>query len=901
MVMILSRRSFLSVFKGASILIFPAVLLLVPAHGQSGFISIDCGTPDGSSYTDGTTGISYVSDTNFTQTGVNRNVSPEYKFQTKIQQFWNVQSFPEGTRNCYILKPMQGKNKRYLIRARFMYGNYDNLGHVPVFDLYLGVDLWDTVNLEFAGTSIDKEVIHVPPSDYIYVCLVNTGYGTPFISALELRPLDNQIYVSQSGTALQLFKRYDFGTTSNQATRYKDDVSDRLWSPFDQDTDSWTALNKSLALENSLGKVPFELPLAVLSTAYSPSGASKSSNMGFNWKPPNSTPQYYFYMHFAELQDISNNQSRVFNIFINGDLLVQPGPVFLDQVPLRMGTAYSSISDPVFTPDSEGKFQVWINRTENSTLPPLINAMEIYMVKQLSSQATNEKDVYAMLDIKSMYRITKNWQGDPCAPKAYLWDGVGCGYDANNPYSIKSLDLSSSGLKGEIAPYIINLTMLQHLDLSNNNLSGKVPPFLGQLSFLKFLNLRGNSFTGPVPSALLQRSKNGLSLSIDSYLYPSCSLPGSCQKKKSVVPVVVGSVCGVVGLITAVALLIWCHRRRRQRIESNNREKGSIVSKKQQFPYSEIQRITNNFESVLGEGGFGKVFHGYLNNNEVAVKMLSSSSLKLLLRVHHKNLTTLVGYCDEGTNIGLIYEYMAMGNLRSHLSGNNENVLTWEARLRIAIDTAQGLEYLHNGCKPPIIHRDVKSTNILLNEKFQAKLGDFGLSKIFPNEGGTHSMSIFNDTPGVSTTVAGTPGYLDPEYYVSNWLNEKSDVYSFGVVLLEIITGQPVLAKNRENKHIIQWVNSMLVQGDVKKILDPRIKGDFDVNTVWKTVEISMACVAPSSSARPTMSRVAIELKDCLTTELSTRKDVSSEAESKDYSVEMISRTMITALSPQAR
>ncbi|KAK7401333.1 hypothetical protein VNO78_12730 [Psophocarpus tetragonolobus] len=168
----------------------------------------------------------------------------------------------------------------------------------------------------------------------------------------------------------------------------------------------------------------------------------------------------------------------------------------------------------------------------------------------------------------------------------------------------------------------------------------------------------------------------------------------------------------------------------------------------------------------------------------VFVKMLSPScvhgyqqfqvEVKLLMRVHHKSLTSLVGYCNEGNNKCLIYEYMANGNLQEHLSGKHSKTkfFTWEDRLHIAMDAASGLEYLQNGCKPTIIHRDIKSTNILLNEHFQAKLSDFGLSKIIPSDGGTH----------VSTVIAGTPGYLDPEYYTTNRLTEKSDVYSFGVV-----------------------------------------------------------------------------------------------------------------------
>ncbi|GMN28838.1 hypothetical protein TIFTF001_041230 [Ficus carica] len=772
------------------------------AQGDSGnFISIDCGISDRSSYTDETTGIYYLSDTNFTETGENREVWPEYKLQTEIQQFWNVRSFPEGERNCYVLKPVQGKDTRYLIRARFMYGNYDNKDYVPGFDLYLGVDFWDTVNLEFAGISIDKEIIHVPSSDHIYVCLVNTGYGVPFISALELRPLDNQIYLSPSGSGLQLFQRYDFGTASNQATRYKDDVYDRLWSPSSKDI-MWMTLNNSLADKNSLGKTIFEPPLAVLSTAYTPNGNDNGNNMGFNWKPQNSTSPYYFYMHFAELQELDNNQSREFKIYINEDLW-SPGPIPLDQYYLRIVSVISSTSDPIITPDSEGKIQ-------------------------------------------STYRVERNWQGDPCAPKAYLWDGLDCSYDAKNPPQIISLDLSSSGLKGEISPYIADLTMIQYLDLSNNSLNGKVPEVLAQLTSLRVLNLQRNNLTGPIPDALLKRSNNGLSLSIDKNLNPLCP-PGSCGKKKNkkfIIPVV-GSVCGIFVLLI---VLIWGRRIGRKLRKESNGGKGSIFSRKQHFKYSEIQRMTNNFQRVLGEGGFGEVYHGHLKGNEVAVKMLSSSSLqghrqfhaelKLLLRVHHKNLTTLVGYCNEGTNVGLIYEYMAMGNLRSHLSDNSTNILSWEDRLRIAIDTAQGLEYLHNGCKPPIVHRDVKSTNILLNEKLQAKLSDFGLSKIFPNEGGAHFSTSDAGTPGVSTSVAGTPGYLDPE-----------------------------------------------------------IQGDFDANTVWKAVEIAMACVAPSSRDRPTMNRVATELKDCLTTDLrnTTGKDVSEGATSRDYSVEMLSSN------PQAR
>ncbi|KAK0597275.1 hypothetical protein LWI29_023585 [Acer saccharum] len=310
--------------------------------------------------------------------------------------------------------------------------------------------------------------------------------------------------------------------------------------------------------------------------------------------------------------------------------------------------------------------------------------------------------------------------------------------------------------------------------------------------------------------------------------------------------------------------------------------------------------MTNNFQRIIGKGGFGTVYYGCLDDStQVAVKMLSPSSIQgykqfqaeveLLMRVHHKNLTSLVGYCDDGTNMGLIYEFMANGNLETHLLDKTvADSLSWEKRLQIATEAALGLEYLHSGCKPPIVHRDVKSTNILLNEKFQAKLADFGLSRIFPIESGTHM-----------TSIAGTPGYLDPEYYISGRLTEKSDVYSFGVVLLELITSKTVIEKSHERIHISQWVSFMLAKGDIKNVVDPRLHGDFDINSVWKAIEIATACVSPNSAKRPTMAQVVMELNECLAIQ-TDRGEVDDETNLKD-SVELVNLNLHSELFPLAR
>lgn len=184
----------------------------------SGFISIDCGIPKNSSYTDSVTGIKYISDANFTETGVSKSISSDFNTTTLPQQFWYVRSFPEGERNCFIIKLAQGKGFKYLIRASFMYGNYDGEGKAPVFDLYMGVNKWDSVVLNNESSIITKEVIHALPTSSICICLVNTGFGSPFISSLEFRLLKNASYVTDF-ELLALYRRLDVGSTTNKTVR----------------------------------------------------------------------------------------------------------------------------------------------------------------------------------------------------------------------------------------------------------------------------------------------------------------------------------------------------------------------------------------------------------------------------------------------------------------------------------------------------------------------------------------------------------------------------------------------------------------------------------------------------------------------------------------------------------
>ncbi|KAM3699578.1 hypothetical protein ACB098_05G035800 [Castanea mollissima] len=869
-----SFKNFILAFLGGFVLIH-----LVNAQDQAGFISISCGSPENSSFSEAVTGINYISDAAFINTGISQNISTVYMAGLQ-QQARDLRSFPQGIRNCYNINIMQGT--KYLIRGTFFYGNYDGLSKLPQFDLHLGVNKWDTVKIENVSVVVIKELIHVPSQNYLQVCLVNTGLGMPFISAIELRPLNNKTYVTISGS-LALFGRYDLGSLSRTVYRYPVDVYDRIWYPyFDNE---WTSLNTTLTIDSQSNNY-YQPASIVMGTAVTPTNVTAPLDM--YWDSESATSEYYIYMHFAEVEQLKPNQSRSMNITLNGNYWWSiSSPLYLytttvcSQSALKISQTYN--------------FKLF--KTEDSTLPPIINAVEIYSVRNLSQPGTNKQDVDAITNIMSTYELKRNWEGDPCLPQAYSWAGLHCSYDGINPPRITSLNLSASGLTGVISADISNLMMLQYLDLSDNRLTGSIPKFLSQLQYLRVLNLERNQLTGSVPSDLIERSNNGtLLLRVDENSNLCGS--GSCKKKNNIViPVSVI----LLFIVAAVMWGLWRYQKYKNKETKSNIQTESlesIDSMQRQFSYADLVRITNNFETVLGKGGSGQVYLGCIDDTQVAVKVLSLSSVqgyqqfqaevKLLMRVHHRNLTTLVGYCYEGTSMGLVYEYMANGDLEAHLSGKNTNILGWEARLNIAMEAAQGLEYLHNGCKPPIIHRDVKTTNILLNENFNAKLADFGLSKIFPTDG-THVSML---------SVAGTLGYLDPEYSISYRLTEKSDVYSFGVVLLEIITSRPVIERSYENTHISQWVRMMLDKGDIQNIVDPRLGGDFNVNSAWKAVEIAMACVSTTSSNRPPMSEVVVRLKECLTSGITKRENFEGES---NYSVDIVNMNMIKESNPLAR
>ncbi|KAF8085193.1 hypothetical protein N665_0676s0007 [Sinapis alba] len=280
------------------------------------------------------------------------------------------------------------------------------------------------------------------------------------------------------------------------------------------------------------------------------------------------------------------------------------------------------------------------------------------------------------------------------------------------------------------------------------------------------------------------------------------------------------------------------------------------------FTLRDLQLATNRFapDNVIGEGGYGVVYKGRLiNGNDVAVKKLLNNlgqaekefrvEVEAIGHVRHKNLVRLLGYCIEGVHRMLVYEYVNSGNLEQWLHGDmgKHNNLTWEARMKILIGTAQALAYLHEAIEPKVIHRDIKASNILIDNDFNAKLSDFGLAKLL-DSGESH----------INTRVMGTFGYVAPEYANTGLLNEKSDVYSFGVLLLEAITGRdPVDYERPANEvNLVEWLKMMVGTGRAEEVVDLRIEPKPATRALKRGLLVALRCVDPESEKRPKMSQV---------------------------------------------
>lgn len=280
------------------------------------------------------------------------------------------------------------------------------------------------------------------------------------------------------------------------------------------------------------------------------------------------------------------------------------------------------------------------------------------------------------------------------------------------------------------------------------------------------------------------------------------------------------------------------------------------------FTLRDLEFATNRFsaENILGEGGYGVVYRGKLiNGTEVAVKKLLNNlgqaekefrvEVEAIGHVRHKNLVRLLGYCIEGVHRILVYEYVNNGNLEQWLHGamRQHGFLTWDARMKVILGTAKALAYLHEAIEPKVVHRDIKSSNILIDDEFNAKVSDFGLAKLL-DSGESH----------ITTRVMGTFGYVAPEYANTGLLNEKSDIYSFGVLLLEAITGRdPVdYARPANEVNLVEWLKMMVGTRRAEEVADPNLEVKPTTRALKRALLVAVRCVDPEADKRPKMSQV---------------------------------------------
>ncbi|CAN8233028.1 unnamed protein product [Cochlearia groenlandica] len=428
---------------------------------------------------------------------------------------------------------------------------------------------------------------------------------------------------------------------------------------------------------------------------------------------------------------------------------------------------------------------------------------------------------------------------------------------------------------------------------------------LNGVEVLKQSDPEGN-LAGPNPNPLLTP---------DLTRTPVTSLPRKRNSKSHVLAIVVSLIGSAVVLSIFVVFMFLFMKRKKKNKKSSDYSAhtkskattdswaplptGSTQTRStislpsdlcRRFSILEIKTATNNFEEklIVGVGGFGPVYKGRIDNGAtlVAVKRLEITSsqgskefeteLEMLSMLRHKHLVSLIGYCDDENEMVLVYEYMQHGTVRDHLYKRNKGShppLTWKQRLEICIGAARGIQYLHTGTKHTIIHRDIKTTNILLDENYVAKVSDFGLSRVGPTSA---SQSH------VETAVKGTFGYLDPEYYRRQVLTEKSDVYSFGVVLFEVMCCRPVNVQNvpRDETDLVRWVKLNCERGSVDQIVDSDLTADITKPSLEKFCEVAVSCVRERGNKRPSMNDVVWTLEFVLQLHVAAMKKNNDDVES---------------------
>ncbi|CAL5192002.1 unnamed protein product [Lathyrus oleraceus] len=873
--------------------------LVVAFCGQNGFLSLSCGGT--TSFSD-SSNISWFSDTPYITNG--KTVTINYR-DGSLSSNVSARFFPHSRgRACYRI-PVNNATSLILVRAKFVYKNYDRLEKPPIFYVSLGTAIAAKINLAKNDPWIEEFLWEVN-KDTLAFCLNPTPSGSsPVISLLETRPLPKGSYTKGkedfTNKLLRMSYRIDCGHI-NESIRYPMDPYDRIWNG-DRSFVPFHA-TKGFKIHNSFNQsnIVEKPPSAVLQTGRV---LARQNTMAYNL-PLEGLGDYYIILYFASILPVFSS----FDVFINGD-----------NVKTNYTIKRSEISALYITRKRINNLNITL-RSVN--FYPQINAFEVYNMVDIPPEASSTT-VSAMQVIQQSTGLDLGWQDDPCSP--FPWDHIDCEgnlvtslalSDINlrsisptfgDLLDLKTLDLHNTSLAGEIQNLgslqslaklnlsfnqltsfgveLENLIRLQILDLQSNSLQGLVPNSLGEIENLHLLNLENNKLQGPLPQSLNKdtieiRTSGNLCLTFSTTVCDDASsdtpsieapqlitVPGRKNHGQNHLAIILSTIGGAALTIFLICLSVFIYKAKRRyealhktREETDARNWGA----EKVFTYKEIKVATSSFKEIIGRGSFGSVYLGRLpNGKSVAVKVRFDKSqlgvdsfineIHLLSKIRHQNLVSLEGFCHESKHQILVYEYLPGGSLADHLYGANsyKTPLSWMRRLKIAVDAAKGLDYLHNGSEPRIIHRDIKCSNILLDIDLNAKVCDFGLSKQVTKADATH----------VTTVVKGTAGYLDPEYYSTQQLTEKSDVYSFGVVLLELICGREPLIHSGtpDSFNLVLWAKPYL-QAGAFEIVDERIQGTFDLESMKKAASIAVNSVERDASQRPPIAEVLAELKE---------------------------------------
>ncbi|XP_039035065.1 BRASSINOSTEROID INSENSITIVE 1-associated receptor kinase 1-like isoform X2 [Hibiscus syriacus] len=466
--------------------------------------------------------------------------------------------------------------------------------------------------------------------------------------------------------------------------------------------------------------------------------------------------------------------------------------------------------------------------------------------------------------------VLQSW--DPTLVNPCTWFHVTC----NNENSVTRVDLGNANLTGQLVSQLGQLPNLQYLELYSNTISGIIPEELGNLTELVSLDLYLNELTGGIPTTLGNLKKLRFFFANNRLNNPPPAPPPPipptppAQSGISSTGAIAGGVAAGAALlfaVPAIVLALWRKRTPQDHFFDVPAEEDPEVHLGQlkRFSLRELQVATDNFSNrhILGRGGFGKVYKGRLADGSlVAVKRLKEertqggelqfqTEVEMISMAVHRNLLRLRGFCMTPTERLLVYPFMVNGSVASCLRERSESqpALDWAIRKRIALGSARGLAYLHDHCDPKIIHRDVKAANILLDEEFEAVVGDFGLAKLMD----------YKDTH-VTTAVRGTIGHIAPEYLSTGKSSEKTDVFGYGVMLLELITGQRAfdLARlaNDDDVMLLDWVKGLLSDRKLETLVDSDLSGNYVDEEVEQLIQVALLCTQSTPMERPKMAEV---------------------------------------------